>query len=209
MWSISQSCVGERRPRSSNPMQHGTRERTIPRDGPDSSSEGQPGNRRSSELNRPERASKEMPRRPGTAGRTQAQGRIGQAKAETPEAATDSIVDQDLEAEGGVGNQAAWPSKTDPKGEVERGPGDLGEDIHLNSEEGRAGAWQSEIEESPRGHTRWSKAMAAETATREGKPSKGDHATRKTGRPRCATRRILGSESMETGGCRQPLRQNR
>jgi hypothetical protein len=122
---------------------------------------------------------------------TQAQGRIGQAKAETPATATDSFVEQGLEAAGDGGNQGARSKETGPSGSVELPPGALGEVIGPNGEKARAGAMWKLAEESPRGHTRRVEAEATDTATSEGKPSKGDDATGKTGRPRCATREDL------------------
>jgi len=56
-------------------------------------------------------------------------GGSGRQKAETPPPATDSNADQDLEAEGAVGNLRAWRRAVEPSGETERRPGGQGKDI--------------------------------------------------------------------------------
>lgn len=88
-------------------------------------------------------------------------------------------------------------------------PGGQGEDILLNDEKARAGASWGAAEESFRGHT---------------EPGTGPHqrrlrarenlrrVTTPRGRPgdRAAPHgKIFGSERVETGGCRQPLRRGR
>lgn len=82
----------------------------------------------------PSGANNERPRRavtrssrPGTAGKNQAQGRIGRTKAETPADATDSGADQGPEVEAGDGNLKARRGDAAPSGDVAQRSGWRGE----------------------------------------------------------------------------------
>lgn len=87
--------------------------------------------------------------------------------------------------------------------------GGQGEDILLNDEKARAGASWREAEESFRGHT---ESGTGEHQRRLRARENLRRVTTPRGRPgdRAAPHgRIFGSERVETGGCRQPLRRGR
>jgi len=136
-------------------------------------------------------------------------GGSGRSRLRRRKPATDSNAEQGLEVEGDDGNLGARQCEMEPSGEIERRPGGQGEDILLNDEKARAGASRGEVEESFRGHTEpgtggpqrrlRARENLRRVTTPRGRP--GDRAAPQG--------RIFGSEQVETGGSRQPLRRGR